>query len=92
MALRVFNHIVFFVIPTILEVIREESVGGRWAPPERPGGGLSSVLRRARRLVQTMVIIATDGICSAVQFIPLWAVEIARLPSDETSGEREKQI
>jgi hypothetical protein len=78
MALRVFNHIAFFVIPTILEVIREENVVK--APSARVGfrGGW----RRCRRLVRTMVVIATEGICSAVQFIPLWAIEIARLPSD----------
>jgi hypothetical protein len=81
MALRVFNHIVFFVIPTILEVVREESVEGRWAPPPAVAGGGGDRWQRGRRLVQAMVIIATEGICSAVQFIPLWAVEIARLPS-----------
>jgi hypothetical protein len=81
MALRVFNHIVFFVIPTILEVVREESVDGRWALPPAAGEDKYGWWQQGRRLVQTMVIIATEGICSAVQFIPLWAVEIARLPS-----------
>jgi hypothetical protein len=82
MALRVFNHIVFFVIPTILEVVREESVDGRWAPPPAEGEGRGGRWQQLRRLIQTMVVIATEGICSAVQFIPLWAVEIARLPSE----------
>lgn len=84
MALRVFNHIVFFVIPTILEVVREESVGGRWVPPSTGAVGVRGAWLRCRRLIQMMVIIATEGICSAVQLIPLWSVEIARLPgSDE---------
>lgn len=87
MALRVFNHIVFFVIPTILEVVREESVGGRWVPPLTGSGGVRGWWLRCRRLVQMMVIIATEGICSAVQFIPLWAVEIARLPGDDGQGD-----
>jgi hypothetical protein len=87
MALRVFNHIVFFVIPTILEVVREESVDGRWAPPPAAEGEGRDRWQRGRRLVQTMVIIATEGICSAVQFIPLWAVEIARLPSEGAQEE-----
>jgi hypothetical protein len=82
MALRVFNHIVFFVIPTILEVVREESVGGRWVPLLTEAGGVRGWWLRCRRLIRMMVIIATEGICSAVQLIPLWAVEIARLPSD----------
>jgi hypothetical protein len=78
MALRVFNHIAFFIIPTILEVVREETLERAPFAGEGGRGGW----RRCRRLVQTMVVIATDGICSAVQFIPLWAIEIARLPSD----------
>jgi hypothetical protein len=82
MALRVFNHIVFFVIPTILEVVREENTAGRWSPSPKLGEGAGGRWRRSRRLIQTMVVVATDGICSAVQFIPLWAVEIARLPDD----------
>jgi hypothetical protein len=80
MALRVFNHIAFFVIPTILEVVREENAAR--ATSSTAGKGLRGGWRRCRRLVQTMVVIATEGICSAVQFIPLWAIEIARLPSD----------
>ncbi|MDJ0783692.1 MAG: hypothetical protein QNJ22_17080 [Desulfosarcinaceae bacterium] len=88
MALRVFNHIVFFVIPTILEVVREERVGGRWASPRNRNGGLRDRWRRGRRLVDNLVLIATEGICSAVQFIPLWAVEIARLPSERTNRDR----
>jgi hypothetical protein len=86
MALRVFNHIVFFVIPTILEVVREENAAGipSLASISSPfaGEGIRGGWRRCRRVVQTMVVIATEGICSAVQFIPLWAVEIARLPGD----------
>jgi hypothetical protein len=78
MALRVFNHIAFFVIPTILEVVREENL----ARVPSAGAGFRGGWLRCRRLVQTMVVIATEGICSAVQFIPLWAIEIARLPSD----------
>jgi len=92
MALRVFNHILFFVIPTILEVVREESVDGRWVPSKRPSHlsrcGLREWRQRCRRLIRIMVIIATEGICSAVQFIPLWAVEIARLPGDGGDHER----
>ncbi|MEJ2638859.1 MAG: hypothetical protein P8010_04730 [Desulfosarcinaceae bacterium] len=81
MALRVFNHIAFFVIPTILEVVREEKAAH--APSAPAGKRFQGAWRRSRRLVQTMVVIATEGICSAVQYIPLWAIEIARLPSDD---------
>jgi hypothetical protein len=67
MALRVFNHIVHFVIPTVLEVVREE---GLLRPQDRRPGGL----------VGGFVQIAVAGICGALQYIPLWAREIARLP------------
>lgn len=69
MALRVFNHIVYFVIPNILEVLREErNQGGR---------------PRWRRLLATMTQVGVEGICAAVRYIPLWAMEIAALPDPE---------
>jgi hypothetical protein len=64
MALRVFNHIVHDVIPATLEVVREE-----W--PRRPAPA---------DLIRMMTWLGIAGICCAVQYIPLWAVEIARLP------------
>ena len=70
MFLRVFNHIVFEVIPNIIEVIREER---RYHSP-------SGVRPSVFVLVREMVHIATAGICAAVQFIPLWALEISQLP------------
>jgi hypothetical protein len=70
MFFRVFNHIVFTVIPNIIEVIREERRYGRSAG-SNPSFG---------KLVRELVQIGVEGICAAVQFIPLWAVEIARLP------------
>lgn len=71
MALRVFNHIVHDVIPATLEVVREE-----W--PRSPDAGRSRPT--AAGLIRMMTWLAIAGICGAVQYIPLWAVEIARLP------------
>lgn len=81
MFLRVFNHIVFEVIPNIIEVIREER---RY---RSPSAGWPSVFV----LVNEMVHIATSGICTAVQFIPLWALEISQLPDRKTRARKESK-
>jgi hypothetical protein len=73
MALRVFNHIVHDVIPATLEVVREE-----W--PRGPGAGQEGRRPAPADLIRMMTWLGITGICSAVQYIPLWAVEIARLP------------
>lgn len=81
MFLRVFNHIVFEVIPNIIEVIREER---RYRSPssDRPSVFV---------LVNEMVHIATAGICTAVQFIPLWALEISQLPDRKTHATKQSK-
>ncbi|MFO7496094.1 MAG: hypothetical protein R6X05_10745 [Desulfobacterales bacterium] len=73
MALRVFNHIVHDVIPATLEVVREE-----W--PRGPGAGQDRRRPAPADLIRMMTWLGIAGICCAVQYIPLWAVEIARLP------------
>jgi hypothetical protein len=68
MALRVFNHVAFFVIPEILEIVREE----RMLTPQGPGAW--------RRVSADLVQLGVAGICGSLQYLPLWAKEIARLP------------
>jgi hypothetical protein len=80
MFIRVFHHIVYFVIPNLLEVMREEallrrvseSVSGRPKP--------CSILAWGRRLTAGLVQIGVSGICASLRFIPLWAREIDDLP------------
>lgn len=86
MALRVFNHIVHDVIPSTLEVVREE-----WQ--RKPDGGQHGAQQGRRsastvHLIRMMTWLGIQGICSAVQYIPLWAVEIARLPTRRNSDPR----
>jgi hypothetical protein len=68
MALRVFNHVTFFVIPEILEIVREE----RMLAPQGLGAW--------RRVSADLVQLGVAGICGSLQYLPLWAKEIARLP------------
>jgi hypothetical protein len=88
MFLRVFNHIVYFVIPNILETIREEGQYRKMMKNEQmPSGELARARRiriiksRSLALIQEMVQLAVESICASIQLIPLWAVEISQLPN-----------
>ena len=87
MFLRVFNHIVFFVIPNIIETIKEEAQYNRWlgssikaSSPVSFPGKLQLIGRRMTGLIREMIQIGVEGICASIQYIPLWAVEISQLP------------
>jgi hypothetical protein len=81
MVLRVFNHTVFFVIPSLLEVMREErSMIQTGAFPTDSAIKSGYGWARFRRLLEVVTYLAVESICAAVQFIPLWAYEIGRLP------------
>ena len=80
MFLRVFNHIVFFVIPSTMEVVREEGRLARRASrrsPDHPKAG------RLSGLINDLTQIGIEGICASIQYIPIWALEISRLPGKE---------
>ncbi len=88
MFLRVFNHIVYFVIPNILETMREEGHYRKWLKSGKTAPGEPGSRKRARiiksrilALIQEMVQLAVESICASIQFIPLWAVEISQLPN-----------
>ena len=71
MVLRVFTHIVYFVVPDMLEVVREERFGAA-----APAG----LIARMGRLRRALTDLAVAAICASIRYIPLWAVEIAALP------------
>ena len=81
MFLRVFSHTLYYVIPNILEVIREERVfsikGGLTGDDQSNTLPLS---KRIVEIVQMLVNIGVESICSAIRFVPLWAEEISMLP------------
>jgi len=87
MFLRVFNHIVFFVIPTIVETMREEAQYKKWVDASVKAssavpllGKLNLLARRFGALIKDMTQVGVEGICASIQYIPLWAVEISQLP------------
>lgn len=80
MFLRVFNHIVYFVIPNLLEIMREEALWRR-TPDTAAGPAPRRSLRAwGHGLVAGMVQISVSGICASLRYIPLWAREIDDLP------------
>ena len=81
MGLRVFNHILHFVLPNILEIIREE--GALSAFRSRGARGRDNPLPLSRRITGTLRMlthIGVEAICAAIRYVPLWAEEISRLP------------
>lgn len=82
MALRVFTHILYFVIPDILEVMREERFFTGWR-----GLGGETFRQKLVSMTEAMIRIGVEAICSGIRFIPLWAEEIARLPGKERPSE-----
>ena len=100
MFLRVFNHIIYFVIPDILETIREERHYRKWMATEvktssqfSGSRGILQIKNKILTLKTGMIQLAVEGICASIQYIPLWAVEISRLSDKKhktSSGETEK--
>lgn len=85
MFIRVFIHIVFFVIPDILEVVREERF--KTSQIERNCQDIQnfftkaiSIRYRIKRTLRMLVYLGVEGVCASIQYVPLWADEIARLP------------
>lgn len=88
MMLRVFNHIAFSVIPAALEVVREERWGDLGRRFRRRSRGEAAASHRMGSTVAGLVHLASTCICSALCFVPLWALEIAGLP--ERARQRQK--
>jgi len=86
MAARVFNHVVFTVIPNILLVKKEEEMSRKTSFKAREGvedlvidKGKKNIIKLSRFIFE-FISIGVAGICGAIEFIPSWALEIANLP------------
>lgn len=87
MAVRVFSHIIFDVLPNILEVLKEERV--RWNETDefydilqinKSKMSMKEIQHRIKGTLSQMIQIGVEGICTSMQYIPLWAVELSQLP------------
>ena len=91
MFIRVFIHIVFFVIPNILEVVREERFKNEQIGDDRYNDDYAfpepiPIRYKIGRAIRMLVYLGVEGICASIQYIPLWAEEIARLPDRRSPG------
>lgn len=77
---RVFHHTVYFVIPNILEVIREEALLGAAFKNATALNHATRFRTWGARLTAGLVQVAVSGICASLRFVPLWAREIDDLP------------
>jgi hypothetical protein len=98
MFLRVFNHIIYSVIPNIIETLREERHYNQWAGRElmlESDLSLSdrgrSIHPKLKNLTREMVQLAVEGICASIQYIPLWAVEISQLPDRKKDKDKQER-
>ncbi len=91
MALRVFSHTIYYVLPNILEVIREEGLlptkdARAKANLDHPAPSQG----RGAWLLRMIIHVAVDAICASLRYIPFWAEEIAKLPGKTSAmGERD---
>jgi hypothetical protein len=82
MFLRVFTHILYQVIPTVLEGLREEGIFSRPKTPGRAGGRV----RRIRLWIGYLRHVCIECICSSLRYIPLWAAELSELATSPETG------
>jgi hypothetical protein len=97
MFLRVFNHIIYSVIPNIIETLREERCYHQWVGRERMLESDLSLSAKGRSihpklmsLIREMIQLAVEGICASIQYVPLWAVEISQLPNRKKDKDKQK--
>lgn len=80
MALRVFNHVVFTVMPEIMQTVTEELRFNSYVYKT----GLKVKCRRwlfLQSLLQKFMFVAVAALCLSVKYIHFWAAEISALPS-----------
>lgn len=79
MGLRVFNHVVFTVMPEILQTVTEELRFNGYVYKS----GVQIKRRRRlflRGLLQKFMFVAVAALCLSVKYIHFWAAEISALP------------
>lgn len=85
MFLRVVNHILYQVIPTIMQIMNEEKSDRKSMfsrdvlVQEANSESLKMLFRNVRLLLVDIWDICVATICLSIEYIPIWAIEISKL-------------
>lgn len=78
MAVRVFNHVVFTVMPEILQTVREELRFNGYLYRTRTRRGKRRLF--VKSALQKLMFVAITALCVSLKYIYFWAGEISALP------------
>ena len=85
---RIFSHIIYFVIPKIILVKKEESHKKHRFRAESISENTDIISNKGGKLKQKIYELISEyfqigiaGVRSSIEYIPLWALEIYQLPS-----------
>jgi len=83
---RVFNHIIYYVAPNILRVIKEEKRNNDIyysanLVEEATVKNYQSIRLKFRKLLIVFFDLSLCSICFSIEYVPLWVLEISNLPS-----------
>jgi len=85
MVSRVLSHVIYTVLPTIVQIMKEERYARKAYPVkemlEDSVMKSTKFRRRVSRVIAEILTIGVSFICCSLEYIPLWAQEISRLPS-----------
>lgn len=79
MGLRVFNHVLFAVMPEILQVVFEELRFNRHVYAARKTRGRRRIFLRS--IIHLVTFVAFTALCNSLEYIHFWAAEISNLPN-----------
>lgn len=85
MTVRVFNHVVFAVVPEIMQAVTQELRFNGYLYKTGPK------VKGRRRLfikaiLQKLMFVAVTALCSSLRYLPLWTAEISALPGKKQKG------
>lgn len=78
MALRVFNHVLFAVMPEIVQVVFEELRFNSHVYKSRRGGRRRRVFLRS--IIRLVTFVSFTALCNSLEYIHFWTAEISNLP------------
>lgn len=86
---RVINNVRYCVLPDIWSVLKEENTNKASNNEvniyfeEAVDGQDKSIRKKIKKTISKNLYIAASAIASAIEYVPLWAVEISKLPTKQ---------